>query len=139
LEIPMQPYETQTFPVTGPNGEPLSVVVALHYDEDGDSSFYRDPGRYNGLPDADRARYEAEDAARLRALYRGDWHYCGVVATVYGADHAPVADCAVWCFESDDADLRNLREHYVTEEAIARAMRELSEAHRAACADVATV
>lgn len=135
----MQPYETQTFPLTGPNGEPLFAVVALHYDEEGDSSYYRDPERYAGLPDAAREEYEAQDAARLAALYRGDWHYCGVVATVYGADLAPVADFAVWGFESDDPELANLREHHVTVEAIADACRELAEAHRAACADVATV
>jgi len=137
----MKPYETQSFHLAGPNGEPLSVVVALHYDEDWDNSHYGygDHRRYEGLSSDDRAKLEADDASRIEALYRGDWHYCGMVATVYGADHGPVADCAVWGFESDDPDFRNLRSHEVTEEAIALAMRELSEAHRAACADVATV
>lgn len=135
----MQPYETQTYPLIGPNGEPLFVVVALHYDEDGDSSYYRDPERYADCSVEDQECYKAEDAARLAALLRGDWHYCGVVATVCGADLEPIADCAVWGFESDDPDLRNLRVHDVTGEAIADACRELTEAHRAACADVATV
>lgn len=135
----MQPYETQTYPLIGPNGESLFVVVALYCDEYGDSSYYRDPERYADCSEEDQERYKAEDAARLEALYRGDWHYCGIVATVYGTNLEPVANWSVWGFESDDPDLANLREHDVTEEAIAAACRELAEAHRAACADVATV
>lgn len=36
----MKPYETQTFDKTGPNGEPLKLIVELHADEDSQPEFY---------------------------------------------------------------------------------------------------
>lgn len=95
-------------------------------------------GNYTGLPREEARVYCEQDAKRLDGLVCGHWYYCGVLVDVTHAGRE-IADAAVWGFESDDPELANLREHHVTLEAIADACRELAEAHRAACADVATV
>lgn len=96
-------------------------------------------GNYTGLPREEARRYCEQDAERLRDHVNGHWwYYCGVLVDVSHAGRE-IAEHSVWGFESDDPELVNLRTHHVTEEAIADAYRELAEAHRAACADVATV
>lgn len=95
-------------------------------------------GNYAKLPREEARRYCEQDAERLDGQERGHWFYCGILVDVSHAGRE-IAEQSVWGFESDDPELNNLRTHHVTEEAIADARRELAEAHRAACADVATV
>lgn len=82
-------------------------------------------GNYTGLPREEARRYCEQDAARLRGLVNGHWWHCGVLVDVSHAGRE-IAEHSVWGYESDDPELRDLRTHHVTEEAIADACRELA-------------
>lgn len=74
-----------------------------------DSVFYHrdieflklDSENYKGEPH--KLRYLFQDADRLRAYYRNDWAYFGIIARVY-ANGREIGNASVWGFESDMGD-----------------------------------
>lgn len=92
----------------------FTIIVSHMSDDHADTSSLEQD--YADCPADERALYQAQDAARLKALYAGDWEYIGVCADVRKqtasnwADGGPVVGRAsIWGVESDsDAE-------YITE------------------------
>lgn len=87
----------------------FTVTVRHVSDDDADlSSLAPDSGNYDGIDDAERETYLAQDAERLADYHRGKWHYVGVVVdirkqtTSHWADGGLVVGRAsIWGIESD--------------------------------------
>lgn len=88
-----------------------SVRIVVHPDPDPDTSWLEpDPGRYHGVPAAERAAYERQDAERLAALYRGDWSFIGIQARAevfINGVRQHIVSGGLWGIE-DDSDRSHL-------------------------------
>lgn len=65
----------------------------------------------------DRLKYLFQDADRLITLYRGDWGFIGIVATV-NIDGREIGNASVWGFESDSGDYLKSEARNIAQEAI---------------------
>lgn len=100
----------------------FTVIVKRILDDDADTSYLTQD--YAGESPEDRAKYQAQDRARLQAYHRGDWHYLGIVVEIrkqtktnWANGGLEVGRASVWGFESDSEEsfLKSEEENIVFE------------------------
>lgn len=94
------------------NTSTVKFTIETLDDSDPDTSYLSQD--YLDVPDAaERQKYLAQDAARLAAYKRGDWHYIGVRARATITIHDSVdrstwqhdlTSCGLWGVESDSGE-----------------------------------
>lgn len=84
----------------------FTVIVSRVADYDADVSYLTQ--EYEGVSPEEQARYQAEDAARLRAYHDGEWSMIGITVDVKKQTASNWADggltvgrASCWGFESD--------------------------------------
>ena len=78
----------------------------------GDTSMIEpNSGNYKGLPPEYITKYEAQDAERLAAYYKGEWHFIGIravatikVAHVCSTTSYQIKSAGLWGIESDSGE-----------------------------------
>lgn len=101
-----------------------------------------DTSNYAGLSEAEQRKYNAQDAKRIAAYNRGEWHYLGIAVDIRKntssnwADGGPIVGRAsVWGIESD-SDAPYFAE--VEEDMIAEAETEVARLRVALCGHAGT-
>lgn len=105
------------------NTSTVKFTIETLDDSDPDTSYLSQD--YLDVPDAaERQKYLAQDAARLAAYKRGDWHYIGVRARATITIHDSVArstwqhDLTSWGYgESNQTAARNTYARYLKKNA----------------------
>ncbi len=107
----------------------FTVIVRRVFDEDPDLSWLKQ--EYKDEKPKDRAKYRAQDAERLKAYHRGDWHMLGIMVEIrkqtktnWANGGLEVGRASVWGFESDsDEAFLASEEKNITAEAFAEVER----------------
>ncbi len=101
----------------------FTVIVKRIFDTDPDLS-YLEQDYYEDTPE-DRAKYRKQDAERLKAYNRGNWHMLGIAVEIrkqtssnWANGGLEVGRASVWGFESDsDESFLKSEEENITAEA----------------------
>jgi hypothetical protein len=113
------------------------IVSHILEDDNPKSHGLGDASNYAGLSVAEQKQYLAQDAERIAAYNRGDWHYIGVAVDIrknttsnWADGGAIVGRASIWGIESDSEP------SYITqteEETIAEAEAEIARLRAALC------